>query len=362
MIIYLSSSLGQVAQTPTGTAQDSLECLAIAAREGNHVLLGDRGTLKRLAAATQLSNKARAEFKRIEQQTTSMIGLVKQAVACAVVVDPAQPSVSDPVDAEVTIELPLSFFTTTQSIQSTTLLCENLNDGHLVQMLAESWRARKRLSFPAKSQLVAGGGSTTAHSLANLESQHRFVLTVVDSDRRFSSDGLGETASKCVEAHNKTVRNSHLLVLAQREVENLLPLTCLATADGGAPHAAVALYSKAVDASHHEFVAFHDWKNGLTARKLFEIGEVCTSNFAAQAAAHCTACIATPKCSSSAECECTVLPGFGVQSLQRFVLHAKELTPHKLGELLAGAPLPSEIEALGRTAWSWTCGSAKRVS
>lgn len=104
---------------------------------------------------------------------------------------------------------------------------ENSEDAKFYELLTTAFLIDKygRLPSPMKYEAHHGGGSTTATVLDDLrKTANKSILCIVDSDKSFPLDKLGETAKSIDRLKIDTERELILCyILGVREAENLLP-------------------------------------------------------------------------------------------------------------------------------------------
>lgn len=118
-------------------------------------------------------------------------------------------------------ELPIDFFNTTESIQPTSMLCENLDDINFYIKQARCFHAYS----PMAVNRYHGGGGTTYDVFNTLKNKKIFCLTIIDSDIKYPGCELGETARRFDRNYNVAKANILVKVLPVHEAENLVPVS-----------------------------------------------------------------------------------------------------------------------------------------
>ena len=195
---------------------DAIENIVYNCRIGNHVLLGERLLLERIATEFQLTERARAFLRSTAQKMTQQGNLINQ-ISWTMAVDTSNSESG---------MVPLSIFSNADYCEKSQLLTENLSDARTLTCLAGFYLKANFKGYKLSVRQVAGGGSTTGQCFEALTaSPSGAVLCVVDSDRAFQGASIGDTARSAKQKFKigKDKWRSRLHIIEQRELENLLP-------------------------------------------------------------------------------------------------------------------------------------------
>ena len=157
------------------------------------------------------------------------------------------------------------------------LLAENLDD---IKMYSAILNYFKRLNGYEKVEEayypILGGGNTTKDVYeSEILLKKSLVLCIVDSDKHFSSDSVGETAKQVLEIENKYMAfNSYLYIMENvLEVENLVPIRVYEeyVRLHNTEEAKQALNSiKIIMKDNVDCLSFYDYKLGINTRRLLD--------------------------------------------------------------------------------------------
>lgn len=160
-------------------------------------------------------------------------------------------------------ELDISFFAKTESIQPTSLLCENLEDTKFYLKLSEMFRPDNPMVAVGRN----GGGGTTADVFRAIQRRNVVCLAILDSDVKYPDCEQGNTARRCVNSLQKKYANLEVKVLPVHEAENLVPVSFMlqkACAEG------VVFLKRLLKKSRLDQLVFYDVKEGITKEKANE--------------------------------------------------------------------------------------------
>lgn len=161
-------------------------------------------------------------------------------------------------------ELDISFFNKTESIQPTSLLCENLEDTKFYLKLSGLFRPNSPMVVNGRH----GGGGTTVDVFKEIKRRNVVCLAILDSDVKYPDCRQGDTASRCVKALKKKYANLEVKVLPVHEAENLVPVSfmlCKAYTDG------VVFLQRLQKRNHLDILVYYDVKEGITKEKADEV-------------------------------------------------------------------------------------------
>jgi hypothetical protein len=346
--------------------------------EGNHRLGGYRTVLQSLAEHEQVPLRAKQVLARAASRVGQEGRLWESLSTYGSVMSGAsagnQPK-STIAGSQRVIVCPLRWFDASDKVQPTILLGENLSDVGVLDVIARTAMALKRLPYlPLKHDKRGGGGSSTGQTLASIVATGRQCICVVDSDRPCSNGVIGATASG-IQVYKNVLQYPTVEVLETggRDLENCLPDQFYQNEYGNHhQHSAMANALRLFATSGDDEARAHiDIEKGLTLRQVFAcpsgtpervfldrcVNSVCT---ALGYPSNHFACVATSTCATAltGSCTCVVVRGITRNILERFV----ELYATDMGYGLASLLSPSERAEwlrLGLAIASWCCAEPK---
>jgi hypothetical protein len=204
--------------------------IAQAAREGKHIVSGDRSVMKLLATSSILDDFHRSIYYTINNNLQELNSIRKQLGIYVRVIKTKEQNLNTSQNI-VEITLDISDFDNSSLIQRTILLGENPKDARIYKKIAESYTKENRLTIKISCTEMSGGGSTTASIFDGIQKQldPRFCLCIVDSDKTRPSmdlankkDGYGDTAKKLIEIRERNpIPRCDIHVIQVRDIENL---------------------------------------------------------------------------------------------------------------------------------------------
>jgi hypothetical protein len=326
--------------------------LALAAIEGNHLIVCGRSLSRMLAFDARLGGRERAFYARSIEEYTSLGAALHSAIRYINVSNSVVKTKECLGDGRQRINLPLSHFSSSNSLAPTRLVCENLND---CRWLKAATSALMRTTIFRRSSLslsyVAGGGDTTSEVLQDiLSNSTALTVCVVDSDKKPGSWKLGETAKKVsAVADSAELGRLEFILLDCHELENLTPdellddprsrihLACRDTGRRVAKLTEVGLriprlhidmknglklsdvFDSCRDTSFH-----HDWRDFIEAVKSNRL----------DLHSNCATCAQSGRCLSAPECECVICRPLG----GKLLMSVEEMWNRSGRELWHGLP------------------------
>jgi hypothetical protein len=279
MLLELSRDFTEMAISDLSVADSTgLENILSAHTNGHHVLFGPREFLRCCSQSADFGARSRGIAKTILDNFSENSGLASSATVSALLKPTGTPlAIERPSHQFV---LPISFFENPDAAAPAILLVENSNgDGKFFKMLRNTY-ARHRGTNLANLTLEVrhGGGMDTAEVLADIGPRSTFVLCIVDSDKHFPSDNLGDTA-QAVESVIARLEHptTKLEVLSVSETENLVPLEYLRLVYENDPEIIRTLAKierlEAADRLRQnrpdtQFLRYFDFKDGLQRSKI----------------------------------------------------------------------------------------------
>ena len=374
MLFVIDSSLADPLERdsrPNDAVIDAASNLALARREGKHLLFAERRTLRACAESQWLSERVRGVYRHLldnlPQMKTYLDNLARRVEVFATdgIFECASQS------GCTVIRVSASLLRDFSVLEKSIMLCENLTDTRFYRQLAETYCHWSRLGNPMlRYEPRLGGGQTTSETYESVRSSRsRLCLCIVDSDRTTPSGSLGSTAQAAEDVHTCGVQPlCELIVLNARAVENIIPTRMYQEAVWGDNNrmAGVLFLEDLESSDSAEARLYLDVKGGLRLGEILHAPE--ESAFRrywepvarrAQATARSvdTDCWADPKCNSRRQCRCVVAPGMGVSILEHVADFLDSKSTHKKAQLV-DEPLREEWESIGEVIVAWCCGSS----
>ena len=349
-------------------ALETLSRIATARRKGRHLVSGSRSTLQSLSECEHLPRSARSTYLTLLRQLTQIKHLLDKIKMKVVVVSGTGVFTKSEQEGNVNISISVDNLDMFSLDTETRLLCEHLVDTKFyikATQCYQSW-ASYMTGIPISFRESMGGGNTTADVYRQYKIDNEICLCILDSDKKFSCDTIGDTARRALRV-DQTVNNNGLCsieVIAHRELENLVPIKLLdlAIPKCRTKEPVINDYYNFIDDSDSDYRMYLDIKKGLKLSHLtlpdnndlkVYWGQFNNSrNFDSQEISR--GCIDEIRCQSIENCSCLVINGLGEQILSRAIVEAEKHSLPKLAEMFP-AYLKADWEALAQTIFAWGC-------
>lgn len=321
----------------------ALENLANAVREGKHLVISDRETLKIIANCQDLSKTTRAIYTMLYNKFSELRSYLSVVTRYIEITDLLEPALSSLSDQEV-IQVPLKFFENTQSIQKTILLCENSSDTSFYQTIARVYLIWKNANIKLEYEPRGGGGNTIDTEYDNIQKTTKyFCLCILDSDRIAPEGKLGSTAAQIDQNKNQSSQffRTKVLILDVHEIENLIPNSILLGICSGDKQREEALkrIEKLQQIRGNQIKHFLDIKEGMLMYKIFDSNNPKDKLFWESHVLEINIilkcidddCLADWKCNKTkSNCQCQISLGFGKNTLDNTIKYLEKIEPHKI--------------------------------
>lgn len=224
MLLFLHENIFDLDFSNNELANHAIENILASGVDGNHLILAELTTLRRLAELNVLSARSKSYLRRMINSFSEVGSLIRSIDFFYTIEGP----LVDPykVDGGESWHIPLLSFNRMESVAKTTLLAENLTDCKIYQHAADHFRILNgfrnlKISFTNQG----GGGSTTAEEIRRRVADPTGIcLCIIDSDRLSPNSDIGLTAQSCLAAVNDSQKWwLELFLTLKRELENELP-------------------------------------------------------------------------------------------------------------------------------------------
>ena len=378
MLIRIDRSIVETEIYPHSWSNETitaLENLALARREGKHLIIADRETLEKIGQCKDLSKNTIVIYNKI----LNNVSKYKAYLSTVTLYLEIQKSCLEPslknINSLSIIQVPLKFFQDSEQIQKTILLCENAIDANFYEILTRVFILWKRRKVSLSFEVRGGGGTTVKTEYDNiLNEQKRFCLCLLDSDRSSPNDSLGETAKQTLEKYNsldpRCIR-TQVFVLDVREIENLIPLSILSQiCEDIQRQQALKLLETIQNCSAKDIRDVLDMKEGLKFKKIIDKSSLIVREFWQDKITELQNLkiidihpkCKTWECNNKNEeeiCTCQIAYGFGNKILENSLTCMETKNFHEIGKTIE-EPLRSHWEKIGQAIVNW-CVAGDRI-
>ncbi|HCT4276828.1 TPA: hypothetical protein R8G77_001360 [Citrobacter freundii] len=341
--------------------------LLCAYREGKHLLLCDATLLKKISVHTELGNLTCNTAKFLSSRIIEYVQL-KEKLTYYCKVDLSSSSTEaihkNPQDNFFTVGY--KYFSDSANIQIPKLLCEDLNDTKLYNLISKHYRLSNGFrGIDVKFENCNGGGANTKHNFEMIKQSSKLCLCLLDSDKKHPKSNVGSTASKFNKRSDSATCKHYIMEC--HEIESLIPLGVIE----------IGLKNKIIQNSYiFAFEQFHavtnykpntklyfDHKEGLTISSATEMDEKYNDDYWLDVLKNAQT-LRKKGCLDKLHCECTppclAIPGFGTGLLDAGTSIIEKMTHLKLTEILPPILL-AEWQKIGLKLTSWGCSSPNRT-
>jgi hypothetical protein len=342
----------------------ALENLATARREGKHLVIAERETLKKIAQCSRLSQYAKSLYHTLYNKSTQQFQSSRSAVTRYIeIVNPCYSPQIVSASGQQIIKVAPNFFNDSESVQKTILLCENSDDAVLYETIAKVYLIWKRTNVQIVCEPRGGGGNTISSEYVNIQTlKKRLCLCIVDSDKIAPEGKLGSTASRLQSLSNSNCINTQTLILDCREIENLIPNSILSELCAGNKERLEALkIFENISSSAIEIRNFLDVKKGTKMKEIIQESNPKIKDFwevKIPLIPHVSSCIDAWckdnwQCSSkSGECQCKISLAFGESTLSNTVEYLKQKSPHEIARIVDES-MSDDWNKIGQIVVNW---------
>ena len=252
-------------------------------------------------------------------------------------------------------------FLTSATIQKTVFLGENPEDAEIYKIFAEEYLRYKNSNLKVQLRIENGGGNTiTDVFIRKIEDGNDFCLTILDSDKKFYADNIGETAKRIKRETSSilTTKVHYHIEKRCRELENILPegfyYIQYASDVNKEP-----IFTKldSLNKIDKKLVFYIDMKKGLKhfdIRKFSQLSHITEDKVTYT---NSPICSTNSFCKKRDDCGCFVIKGFGNYILRDFIqFYKSNFTKLKLIINSSDFYLKKIWIYLGRLVFSWGCG------
>jgi len=204
----------------------SLNNIAMASREGNHLVAGSREAFCYLRTIDKLGSLSQSLFDTLSRKTVfteAYTSFFKTHIRIESVRDIPR---IETLDNNTKFIFPLIHFCNINRVSKTKLVSENYNDCFFYHKIAEYYLKRtNKISLPLSFEYEHGGGDTTHLVFTNKISNKYLVIAIADNDKEHPNGQVGETIKKLIRYYEsckeKEIAGIHLYTA--RAMECLVP-------------------------------------------------------------------------------------------------------------------------------------------
>ncbi len=235
MLIQLDKSIEQtITEIKHNLNEESIEIialnnLAIAYRNGWHIIIGSLRVLKLIKNLEHIDKSTKSVFDKLINEYAFQ-KLYKDLVGEYILVKGlnGNPKRIDDEESIFHYETPLNYFSKFSKCMEASLLCEDESDYDFYKKLGEKYikESREIAGVNLSFNFSNGGGVNSYRVLERgITDVGNPILAIADSDKKYPSSTIGQTLSKLLQTENQYNNSCILNVypLPVRAKENLIP-------------------------------------------------------------------------------------------------------------------------------------------
>lgn len=250
-------------------------------------------------------------------------------------------------------------FVDSSATQSTTILCEDIDDVSFYEKIGKFYAEKEKLSSMGMSyNPVNGGGANTKKNFDAISDRGNICLCIVDNDKKHPKSPLGGTCRpfKDIKYQNK----SRVIILDVHEVESLLPDFLIGDVLSSEHYRPQVIDSfdrlQEIININPEAKFFFDYKKGITLKEAYSLdtslGEYWVPLLSSLKQVRDSRCFKQKVC--NCKDSCFYIDGFGDNILHKVVAKINKHRVSSLEKRIDPLTLKHWRE-IGREFFSWTC-------
>lgn len=348
------------------TLHPSLINLFCAFREGKHLLLSDEVFLNKVADHAELGNLTCNTAKFLSSKIIEYMQLKERLnYYCKVDMSFASTQATQNNQQDKFFTVGYKYFNDSANIQIPKLLCEDLNDSKLYNLISKYYRLGNGFrGIDVKFETCNGGGANTKYNFEIIKQSSKLCLCLLDSDKKHPKSGVGSTASKFnIQSDSATCKH---YIMEPHEIESLIPLGVIEIGllDKSIQNSYLHSYEQIFAATKYKPNAklYFDHKEGLTVSGAIEMDGKYNDNYWQDIFKNAQT-LRKKGCLEKLQCECTppcmAIPGFGTGILEASTNIIDKMSHIKLTEIMPPILL-AEWNKIGLKLTSWGCSSPNR--
>lgn len=334
-------------------------------REGKHLVLSDAAFLQKITDHSALGNLTCNTARNLKSKIIEYNQLKsKLTYFCKVDLSSNSYEAEQENIKDNFFVVGYPYFNDSANIQITKLLCEDVNDAKLYDLISNYYRLSNGLSgVDVKFEIMNGGGANTKKNFELIKYNQKLCLCLLDSDKSHPKSSLGSTASKFTQKIDSAICKHY--ILEPHEVESLIPLDIIreGLADKTIKNDYVFAYEQTMAVTIYEPRAklYFDHKNGLTINNAMYMDDKYNDEFWQDILKN-SKNLKRKGCLKKMHCECTppciAIPGFGSGLLDSGTSIIKKMSHQKISQILPSLLL-NEWVNIGLKLMSWGCTPKK---
>ena len=264
---------------------DALENLLKAFAEKQHIVIAPSSLLDKVIKNEYFSRKVRNIAAYAKQTVRELKALIKSDhVSTYIRIDLSNEDKFEIVEEnqKTVLESGFAFFKNSSSIQSTSILGEDLNDARFYIYIGNFYIKNNSIlnKFALKHSCCHGGGSQTANIYNNTLAENKFCYCIVDSDKKHPHSSRGETCKAFfgnINAFKEFFfeKFGQVRILDAHEIESIIPFNVLAeiieTGNSSKDQILTIRRLKRMIEKNSNIRLFLDHKNGLKRNQAKEL-------------------------------------------------------------------------------------------
>lgn len=255
---------------------ETLEEIARSYYKEKHIIIGKREVLLYFSKLHLLGQKVRNIYNNLYNNVSQYYKVYKNQFIVYVKILSNENQFKKTIeDNKHVYEVPIEYFYDNAFLTETALVTENLRDAWLYKAMVKKYiKETIDINLQIELEYINGGGADSYTTYEEEIKKNKLVLCIVDSDKKFPQDKIGNTAKNVDSIYKKYEKNkiTRVYKLGVREKENLVPpsfyILCTHTGNDKALKRLLNIEKEGAEAC--EFLKYMDMKHGIKIDTLKE--------------------------------------------------------------------------------------------
>lgn len=367
MLFFIDESLIDIVKKGNKKSIDqlstALQKVCESFRRGKHLVSGEKEVLRFFSQQDILTRRCKNIFLKLTGLSTELYYLKDKLNFSVEVVKDNGIDIFRKKESSV-MRICYDIIADSDISDKTVLLAENLNDCKFYEIMTNVYLSLNKIgNINVNFESDTGGGRNIEDVFEMRQNNcNKFCICIVDSDKKYPTDNVGDTANGAQNAFLINCPLCDLFIISSRMIENYIPYKILSDLSFSDRRMMKSInFFDRISSNQHskELKKYLDYKNGeciknILERKIDE--EIEFWNICLNQGGQIIECIKSKLCEESDDCDCQIFPGFGPHILQKSLEEMEKMSFCKIGETIKG-DLLIKWNLIGHLILSWCCSS-----
>jgi hypothetical protein len=364
MLFYITEEIAAEAEKNNLRVVEALDFVAQSHYYGRHIVFASRDILERLSKLSFFNFKRTADVFKSILNRYSTFGGIKRIISLHVELTlKLQFHVLTSDDRKYSVILcPIASKSLENLMNGVELLGENVEELSMYEFMGKYYLQKSALKINTYSKKLHGGGDTLRLVWNTEAMQESFCLAFLDSDKKWSGGGYGDTLKKVISIWKKEKYCTVSFIFSDfyREIENMIPLDVLKAVSKCNPNWSLGFKDIEMIVMSGKDVQYYDMKCGVTLKKYRKLLNHKEEKKYIDAHLSCVYSEHDDLDAwlSSLQENTILLHGLGEDVLKRSVDYLEQHSDDWLNRISLDQLLEQEWMKIGKELINWTCASS----